>query len=191
MLFSFDKLTTGTCSFVSVILTVAADGTTIAGLSPSASLVAISAETQFFDQVKISSTSQLIGGIFKLLQKLLKCFNVITTSAFFNESLSSGVFPTIFVLYLKDSEQKKENHLAHLCNNSTKSSALSICTPLIFEMQLINGALFLKARFLFRLLASLSPSRVIVPFTTIYGSVKSHKSDLSIDILILISLLKM
>ena len=110
MLFSFDKLTTGTYSFVSVILTVAADGVTIAGLSPSASLVAISAKTQFFDQVKISSTSQLISGIFKLLQKLLKCFNVITTSAFFNESLSSGVFPTIFVLYLKDSEQKKEDH---------------------------------------------------------------------------------
>ena len=132
MLFSFDKLTTGTYSFVSVILNVAADGATIAGLSPSASLVAISAKTQFFDQVKISSTSQLISGIFKLLQKLLKCFNVITTSAFFNESLSSGVFPTIFVLYLKDSEQKKEDHLAHLCNNSTKSSALSICTPLIF-----------------------------------------------------------
>ena len=59
-----------------------------------------------------------------------------------------------------------------------KSSTLSIFTPLIFEMQLINSALFLNAKFLFLLLASLSPSRVISPFTTIYASLKPHKSDL-------------
>ena len=29
----------------------------------------------------------------------------------------------------------------------SKSSALSICTPLIFKIQLINGALFLKTNF--------------------------------------------
>ena len=41
---------------------------------------------------------------------------------------------------------------------------------------------------LFRLLASLSPSRVIDPSTITYASLESHKSDLSIDVLILISL---
>ena len=56
-------------------------------------------------------------------------------------------------------------------------------------MQLINGEFFLNARFLFCLLASLSPSRVIFPFTIMYVSLKLHKSDLSIDVLILISLL--
>ena len=61
----------------------------------SASLVAISAKTQFFDQVKISFTSQLVKGIFKLFQKLPKYFSGITTFALVNESLSSGVFPTI------------------------------------------------------------------------------------------------
>ena len=101
MLFSFDKVTTGTYNFVSVILNVALDGATIAG-SASASTV-ISAKAQFFVQVKIISTSQLINGIFKLLQKLLKCFNGTTTSASVNESLFS-VFPTMLVLHSKDSE---------------------------------------------------------------------------------------
>ena len=68
------------------------------------------------------------------------------------------------------------------------SSALSICTLLIFEMQLINGALFLNATVLF-LFASNGPVTVIVLFTTIYASLKSHKSDLKIGALILISLL--
>ena len=71
MSFSFDKVTTGTYNFVPAILNFAPDGATIAGLSPSASFVVISAKTQFSDQVKINSTSQLISGIFKLLQKLL------------------------------------------------------------------------------------------------------------------------
>ena len=60
-------------------------------------------QNTIFRPIKINSTSQLISGIFKLLQKLLKCFSGITTFAFVNESLSSGVFPAIFVLYLKDS----------------------------------------------------------------------------------------
>ena len=95
---------------------------------------------------------------------------------------------------------------------TSKSSALSIFTPLIFETQLINGALFLKTNFfspnalLFALLvavtlaavllgASMSSAvnvflvTVIFPLTTIYASLKSHKSDLNIDVLILISLL--
>ena len=60
--------------------------------------------------------------------------------------------------------------------------------PLIFEIQLTNGALFFNAvpLFLFALSGSVT---VIVPFTKIYASLKSHKSDLSLDVLILIALL--
>ena len=59
-------------------------------------------------------------------------------------------------------------------------------------MQLVNSALFLNAKNLF--LMSIIPLpipyvRVIVPLTTIYTSLKSHKSDLSIDVLDLICLL--
>ena len=100
MLFSFDKVTTGTYNFVSVILNVAPDGATIAGSAYSSTV--ISAKTQFLDQARIISTSQLINGISKFLQKLLKYFNGITTSTFVNESIPCGVFPTILVLYLKD-----------------------------------------------------------------------------------------
>ena len=64
MSFSFDKVTTGTCNFVSIIL----KSKPVDGLFATA----ISAKTQFFDQIKINSTSQLINGIFKALQKLLK-----------------------------------------------------------------------------------------------------------------------
>ena len=87
MSFSFDKVTTGTYSFVSVISNVNTTGAAIAGLPPSASLVVISAKTQFFDQVKINSTSKLISGIFKILQILLKYFNGITTSDSFLPAL--------------------------------------------------------------------------------------------------------
>ena len=111
MSFSFDKVTTGTYNFVSIILNVAPDGATTAGLLPCASLLVISAKTQFLDQFKINSTSQLINGILKAPQKLLKCFSGITTFAFATESLSSGVFPTIFALYLKDSELKERGLL--------------------------------------------------------------------------------
>ena len=66
MLFSFDKVTKGTYSFVTFILNVAPDGATIAGILTCAAIVVIPAKTQFFGQVKINSTSQLISGIFKL-----------------------------------------------------------------------------------------------------------------------------
>ena len=102
--FSFDKVTTGTYNFVSVILNVAPDGATIARLAPCTALIVISAKTQFLDQVKINSTSQLVNSISKLLQKLLECFSGITTFMFVNESLSCRAFPTILILYLKDSE---------------------------------------------------------------------------------------
>ena len=76
---------------MSVILNSNALGGTIAGLSPCALLLVTSAKTQFFDQVKISSTSQLISRIFKLFQKLLKCFSGITISVSF--------LPTLFASY--------------------------------------------------------------------------------------------
>ena len=71
VLFSFDKVTTETCNFVSVILKLNYNGRWFAGV--------ISAKTQFLGQVKINSTSQLFIWIFKLLQKLLKFFSGITT----------------------------------------------------------------------------------------------------------------
>ena len=81
------------------------------------------------------------------------------------------------------------------------SSALSIFTPLIFEIQLINGTLFLKTNFfspkalLLAVLVAVTLAAVLLgasmssavnvflvtkifPFTTIYASLKSHKSDL-------------
>ena len=85
MSFSFDKVTTGTYNFMSVISNSNLVGATIAGgslLFP-AFISVISAKTQFLDQVKINSTSQLISGIFKLLQKLFKYFSGIATSVSF------------------------------------------------------------------------------------------------------------
>ena len=72
---------------MSVISNVISAGGTIAGLLPCAFLLVISAKTQFLDQVQITSTSKLISGIFKLLQKLLKCFSGITTLVSFLSTL--------------------------------------------------------------------------------------------------------
>ena len=58
MSFSYDKVTTGTYNFVSVISNVAQDGATIAGLTPA--FTVISAKTHFLDQIKVNSTSQLM-----------------------------------------------------------------------------------------------------------------------------------
>ena len=66
MSFSFNKVTTGTYNCVPVILNVAPEGAGSASVS-----TVISAKTLFLGQVKINSTSQLISGIFKLLQNLL------------------------------------------------------------------------------------------------------------------------
>ena len=70
----------------------------------------------------------------------------------------------------------------------SKSSALSMSVLLIYEMQLINGALFLKANFLSYALLFGSVT-VIVPFKTIYASLESYRSDCNIDGLNIISLL--
>ena len=89
MSFSFDKVTTGTYNFGSVISNVISAGAKIAGLSPCAALTVISAKTQFLDQVKINSTSQLINSMSNALQKLLKCFSGITILVSFLPTLST------------------------------------------------------------------------------------------------------
>ena len=58
--------------------------------------------TQFAEQSKISSISQLIKGILRVLQKLLKYFNGTIISTPFI-SLSSFVWPGILVLKLNES----------------------------------------------------------------------------------------
>ena len=64
-------------------------------------------------------------------------------------------------------------------------SALSMNVLLTLKMQLVKDALFLKDNFSSYALLSESLT-VIVPLTTIYVSLQSHKSDLSIDVLNLI-----
>ena len=72
----------------------------------------------------------------------------------------------------------------------SKSSAFSTNAPFIFEMQEINGALFFKITCLFILSLSLSSAlTVTITVTTIYASLKSHRSDHNIDVLNLIFLL--
>ena len=75
--------------FLSVILNSNLVGAIIAGSA--CAFTVISAKTQFLDQVKINSTSELICGLFQLLQKLLKCFSGIATSVSF--------LPTLFASY--------------------------------------------------------------------------------------------
>ena len=69
--FYFDKVTTGMYNFVSVIWNSNPVGATIAGgslLFPAA-LTVISAKAQFFIQVRINATSQLINRMSEFLQK--------------------------------------------------------------------------------------------------------------------------
>ena len=64
-------------------------------------------------------------------------------------------------------------------------SALSMNVLLTLKMQLVKDALFLKDNFSSYALLSESLT-VIVPLTTIYVSLQSQKSDLSINVLNLI-----
>ena len=68
--FSFEKVRTGMCNFVSFIWNSNPVGAIITGglfLFP-ASLTVISAKAQFLEQVKINSISQLISGIFNTVK---------------------------------------------------------------------------------------------------------------------------
>ena len=78
-------------NFTPVICNSNPVGATNAGgsLLPPAALAVISAKTSFLDQVKINSISELINYIFKVLQKLLKCFGGITTLVSFFASFVS------------------------------------------------------------------------------------------------------
>ena len=51
-------------------------------------------------------TSQLIKGISRVLQKLLRYFNGTIISIYFSLS-AAGVFPVIFILDLNDSESAR------------------------------------------------------------------------------------
>ena len=62
--------------------------------------------TQVDDHVKMRLTSQLINGISRVLQKLLKYFNGTIISTSFVLPIA-GVFPVIFTLDLNDSESAK------------------------------------------------------------------------------------
>ena len=87
-----DKVTTGTYNFVSVILNVAffgafilshaSTGGSASGSACLANCVVISVKAQFLDQVKVKDSLQLIKGMSKYLQKLLKYFNERTISRF-------------------------------------------------------------------------------------------------------------
>ena len=72
VIFFFDKVTTGTYNFVPVIWHSNPVGVVIAGI--------ILTKTKFLYQVKINSFSQLMNGTFRVLEKLLKCFNGTTIS---------------------------------------------------------------------------------------------------------------
>ena len=82
-----DKVTTETYNFVSVIVYVALVGLIIAAVrrfvTRIASLYALFVISQFSDQVRVKDTSQLISGISKVLQKLLKYFNGTTILTLF------------------------------------------------------------------------------------------------------------
>ena len=90
--FSADKVTTGTCNFVCMILKVAFVGelSLCSGLVPSAAvnnLCSVLVITQVADQLKAKDTSQLTIGIFRLFQKMPRCFNGTAISTSFVPSL--------------------------------------------------------------------------------------------------------
>ena len=89
--------------------------------------------TQFADQFKISSTSQLIKGISRVLQKLLKYFNgTIISTLIIPLSL---VWPVIFVLKLNESVAIAPLKSAISPSSSTAGISLQYChrLPDVFE----------------------------------------------------------
>ena len=98
---------------MSATLNVAFVGLSIAAsagfASGSASLVALRANTQFLDHVKLRFISQLINDMSSVLEKLLKCFNGTTISTAFSVLLLlPSYFHVILVLYSKDFESSIE-----------------------------------------------------------------------------------
>ena len=69
------------------------------------------------------------------------------------------------------------------------SSAQSLNVLLIFDIDDLKGVIFLNLSFFFFfLLALLVSVTLILPFRTIYASLYSHRSDLSLGVLNLILL---
>ena len=81
--------------------------------------------TQFADHVKVSSTSQLIKGISRDLQKLLRYFNGAISSISIHLLLS--VWPVIFVLKLNESVALAPLKSAILPLLSTAGISLQYC----------------------------------------------------------------
>ena len=94
-------MTTGTYNFVPFVSNSAFVGlltvVTAGSASESASLVVLLVITQFSDQVKIIFISQLINGIYSVLQILLKYFDATAISNSFFVLLPSDL-PVMFVL---------------------------------------------------------------------------------------------
>ena len=91
--------------------------------------------TQFADHVKINSTSQLIKGISRVLQKLLRYFSgtIISTStlpAILPSLLSAAVWPVVFVLNLNESFSLAPLKLTILPSSSTAGISLQYCHKL-------------------------------------------------------------
>ena len=73
----------------------------LGGLEATARIIDFSEITQLFDHYKVSSISQFSNGTPRYQQKLVKYFNVPTTSVY-NILKSATVLRINFVLYLKD-----------------------------------------------------------------------------------------
>ena len=97
----------------------------IISLSCSCSFCCNISQTQFSDQFKVKNTSQLIKGMSKRLQKLLKCFNGTTISSFFLVFVFSC---SVFLPFL-------DFHSMFFCNTAFVFKRLRIC----YELCIIIG----------------------------------------------------
>ena len=93
-----DKVTTGTYNFVSLIVKIILQELALALSAPAAD------KTQYFVHLRFNTTLQLINGILRDLQKLLKYFNSAVIAAFFKIPFvpSTSVFSNNLSLYSKD-----------------------------------------------------------------------------------------
>ena len=102
LLFSADKVSTGTCNLQSIILKTAFVGllilTTTGSASGSAFLIALLVNAQFSDHIKSKEIFQLINGMSSVLQKLLRYFNGTTILISSFSTLLPSNFPMMLVL---------------------------------------------------------------------------------------------
>ena len=81
---------------------------------------------------------------------------------------------TNFLMFWNNCHLNNYSNRLYIGITVSRSSALLINVSLIFDMHYLSGAWFLKVSFLFPILLSLSPSRVIVPFAIIYMHQFNH-----------------